>query len=44
MAMPTTAVIDNRRRLNQPLANIDAMFYIALAVMAIGTFVGVFVR
>jgi len=44
MATPTTAAIDSRRRIHQPLAHVDAMFYFALGVMAIGTFVGVFLR
>jgi len=44
MAMSATAAIETRRRVRQPLAHVDAMFYFALGVMAIGTFVGVFLR
>lgn len=44
MATPTAAALDTRRRVRQPLAHVDAMFYFALGVMAIGTFVGVFLR
>ena len=44
MATPTTAALDTRRRIHQPLAHVDALFYFALSVMAIGTFVGVFLR
>jgi hypothetical protein len=43
MATPATA-IETRRRIHQPLAHVDAMFYFALGVMAIGTFAGIFLR
>jgi hypothetical protein len=44
MATPAAAAIETRRRYQQPLAHVDAMFYLALGVMAIGTFVGIFMR
>jgi hypothetical protein len=44
MATPATAVIETRRRIIQPLAYVDAMFYFALGIMAIGTCIGVLLR
>lgn len=44
MATPATAAIEARRRIIQPLAYVDAMFYFALGIMAIGTCVGVLLR
>jgi len=43
MAM-SAAAFESRRRIQQPLAYVDAMFYLALGIMAIGTCVGVFMR